>query len=247
MTKIKRDPHNANKGTKKGRALVERSLAKLGAGRSIVVDKSGTVIAGNTTLSAAEKLDLPVRVVETTGDELVVVQRTDLDLDDPIGKARQLAYADNRASELGLAWDSDVLKEDTALGLDLDDLGLSIQDVDVDKGKYTDKIKGPTYKITGEKPGLSSLYDLTKYNQLLAELDKADIPQDEKDFLRFAATRHIVFNYAGIAEYYAHTNSAIQRLFEKSALVIIDFDDAIEFGYAKLTKRFAELSEEQKS
>ena len=74
------DPANANKGTDKGRALVAQSLLECGAGRSILADKDGTVIAGNKTLEAARKLGLPVRVVESTGEELVVVRRTDLDL-----------------------------------------------------------------------------------------------------------------------------------------------------------------------
>jgi len=122
--KLKADKHNANKGTKRGRALVEKSLKDLGAGRSILADKDGNIIAGNKTFEAAEKLGVPVRFVETDGTELVVVQRKDLDLEEPTGKARQLAYADNRAGELGLDWDQDVLGADVELGLDLGELGL---------------------------------------------------------------------------------------------------------------------------
>ena len=62
----------------------------------------------------------------------------------------------------------------------------------------------------------------------------------------FGATRHIVFNYAKIADYYAHTTPEIQRLMEQSALVIIDMDDAIANGYVKLSQRMKELIDEQK-
>ena len=112
------DPANANKGTDKGRAVVAQSLLECGAGRSILADKDGTVIAGNKTLEAARKLGLPVRVVDTTGQELVVVRRTDLDLgaDD---KARRLAYLDNRAGQLGLDWDTEQMLEDLQQGVDL--------------------------------------------------------------------------------------------------------------------------------
>ena len=71
------DRKNANKGTQRGRALIDKSLRELGAGRSILTDASGQVIAGNKTLEQANAMGLLVRVVETDGSELVVVQRTD--------------------------------------------------------------------------------------------------------------------------------------------------------------------------
>ena len=43
------------------------------------------------------------------GRQLVVVQRTDLDLDSPTGRA--LALMDNRSSEINLAWNRDALAE----------------------------------------------------------------------------------------------------------------------------------------
>jgi DNA modification methylase len=113
------DPANANKGTDKGRAIVAASLAECGAGRSILADRDGTVIAGNKTLEAAKRLGLSVRVVESTGDELVVVRRTDLVLDAD-EKARRLAYLDNRAGQLGLDSDTEQLLEDLRRGVDLE-------------------------------------------------------------------------------------------------------------------------------
>jgi hypothetical protein len=112
------DPANANRGTDRGRAVVAESLIECGAGRSILADKDGTVIAGNKTLEAARKLGLPVRVIESTGEELVVVRRTDLDLhvDE---KARRLAYLDDRAGQLGLDWDTEQMLEDLQRGVDL--------------------------------------------------------------------------------------------------------------------------------
>src|SRR5687767_15136053 len=88
------DNRNANKGTPRGLQMVEDSLRTYGAGRSILADKQGRIIAGNKTLQSASDINLPIRVIETDGKELVVVQRTDLDLNDP--KARELAIADNR-------------------------------------------------------------------------------------------------------------------------------------------------------
>jgi DNA modification methylase len=116
------DRRNANRGTLRGRALLEDSLRRYGAGRSILADKHGNVIAGNKTLEASADIGLPVRFVQTDGTELVVVQRTDLDLDaDPT--ARQLAYADNRIAQLDLDWDAEALLADQAAGIDLAAVG----------------------------------------------------------------------------------------------------------------------------
>jgi len=107
---LKFDRHNANLGTDRGRAALAASLKQYGAGRSILVDKKGRVIAGNKTLEQALAAGYQdVLVVKTDGKKLVVVQRTDLDLTDP--KARALAVADNRVGELNLEWDPKVLAD----------------------------------------------------------------------------------------------------------------------------------------
>ncbi len=116
---IQPDRKNANKGTERGRYMVEASLRETGAGRSIVLDKDGRIIAGNKTFEAASDIGLPVRIVETDGRELVAVKRTDLDLSDDTGAARKLAYYDNRAGQVGLEWDAEVLLGDIGAGLDL--------------------------------------------------------------------------------------------------------------------------------
>jgi sporulation protein YlmC with PRC-barrel domain len=104
------DSKNANRGTDRGRELVKHSLKEYGAGRSILLDKSGQVIAGNKSLEQAKALGFEsVLVVETDGKQLVAVKRTDIDLDSKAG--RELAIADNRTSELGLEWDNEVILE----------------------------------------------------------------------------------------------------------------------------------------
>jgi len=109
-TRLRPDPRNANRGTERGRAMLEHSLRQYGAGRSILTDKNGVVIAGNKTLEMAEELGLPIREIETDGHELVVVRRKDLDLTTD-ASARELAIADNRVGQINLDWDPVVLAE----------------------------------------------------------------------------------------------------------------------------------------
>jgi len=106
-------------------------------------------------------------------------------------------------------------------------------------GNYSRTIETPLYEPTGPCPPVGTLADTAKTTQLLAEIDASSLPEDEKAFLRMAARRHTVFNYKLIAEYYAHASAPMQRLMEASALVIIDFDLAIELGYVKLATAIA--------
>src|ERR1700677_5179196 len=103
------DEKNANKGTERGRELLGKSLETYGAGRSVVVDRNNRVIAGNKTLEAARVAGMKsISVIETDGTSLVAVQRGDLDLVRD-KKARELAIADNRVSEVDLEWNPEVL------------------------------------------------------------------------------------------------------------------------------------------
>lgn len=110
------DGDNFNKHTGFGQKLLEDSLRKFGAGRSIVVDRNGNIIAGNSTTETAAAIGMEdVEVVKTDGKKLVVVQRTDLDLDSPEG--RELALADNMTALKGI--DIDLAKVQETLGDDL--------------------------------------------------------------------------------------------------------------------------------
>ena len=112
--------------------------------------------------------------------------------------------------------------------------------------KYSRAIKVPQYEPSNTAPVLAEVYDTQKYNKLIAMINKSSVSDAEKSFLKFAATRHIVFNYAKIADYYAHASEEMQDLMEKSALVILDIDDAIANGYVKLSAKMSQLVDEAK-
>lgn len=112
------DDLNFNKGTFEGNVLMEKSLSELKAGRSILIDKDNRIIAGNKTAEVADKLGMKVRIVEVSGDELVAVKRTDIDLDSKEG--RELALADNSTTHVNLAWDQQNLEAVMATYEDFD-------------------------------------------------------------------------------------------------------------------------------
>jgi len=103
-----------------------------------------------------------------------------------------------------------------------------------DEKKYSSKIEAPIYEPKNKKPHLIELCDTSKAHRLMREIDKSGLSFDEKNFLINAARRHNVFNYEKIADYYAHATHEMQNLMERSGLVIIDFEKAIQLGYVKL-------------
>ena len=128
MTKIEDlrfDDKNFNKHTEFGMSLLEKSLRENGAGRSILLDKDNNIIAGNGVIEAAGNIGLEkVKVVETTGDEIVAVKRTDISLKSK--KGREMALADNATATVDLDWDDEAIKsefteeETKGWGVDLD-------------------------------------------------------------------------------------------------------------------------------
>lgn len=148
-------------------------------------------------------------------------------------------------------WDKELLSswDITRLvdwGVDID-LNFNLL-TDEEESKYTKKIEAPVYEPKRDKqPKENDLLDLGKYNDLLQEIKRSCISDSIKNFLRMAATRHIVFDYGEIAEYYAHASKEVQELMERSALVIIDFNKAIESGYTRLKSDIFEIMLEDTS
>jgi hypothetical protein len=127
-------------------------------------------------------------------------------------------------------WDSDLLAD---WGVELPEIDSGVNEED---NNYSREIKAPVYEPKNEKPILIDVYDDKKVNDLIKEIDNSNIEPIEKVFLKYAAQRHRVFDYSKIADYYAHSNKEMQDLMEKSALVIIDFNKAIENGFVQMTE-----------
>ena len=157
--------------------------------------------------------------------------------DTPVDKLRAYTIKDNTS---GGEWDWDDLANEWDAA-ELDSWGLETpegwgeEETEEDEGNYSRKIEVPIYEPTGVDVPVKALTDTAKYDDLVDEIRKAKIDTEIKDFLLTAATRHIVFDYAKIADFYANATPEVQNLMERSALVIIDFDKAVENGFVKMT------------
>ena len=141
ISELKFDDKNFNKHTEYGMSLLEKSLGKFGAGRSILIDKHGNIIAGNGIVEAAGNIGLEdVEIVKSDGKKIIAVQRTDIELDSEAG--REMALADNATASVDLAWDEENIKEQEEVwgfessdwlgneSLKLDDTMQEIEDTD---------------------------------------------------------------------------------------------------------------------
>lgn len=244
---------------------VAASIQEFGFTQPIVVDKNNVVIAGHARREAALKLKLktvPVVVADHLDEFQVKAARiadnktssNDYNLDAIKFDLGTLNLKDFNLALTGLQpieiesllsdISNDPVFEKSILGefqnSEEKKANEIVQGSAVIENTYTDKIQTPIYEPKGEKPNLNDLIDLTKYKSLCNEIEQSNLSKSEKEFLIFAASRHIIFNYELIANYYAHSEKTQQGLFENSALVIIDFDKAVENGFVKLSKEMNE-------
>ena len=232
--------NNSRKHSDEQVAQIAASIKEFGWTNPILVDGEKGIIAGHGRLMAARKLKMSeVPVIELT--HLTETQK------------KALIIADNKLA-LNANWDNELLtielNELLADGFALDILGFNQFDLDQifmseeelkEDNPYTTNINTPSYEPVGEKPSLDELYDDEKAMDLITTIQVSKLSNKEKQFLMSAASRHIVFNYEKIANFYAHSSKECQQLMEDSALVIIDFNKAIENGFVKLTNEINEM------
>ena len=236
---LKHHPKNPRKGDVKS---ITESIEHNGFYGVVVAQKStGYVLAGNHRMMAAKAAGL---------DSLPVAY---VDVDD--ATALKILLADNRTNDLA-TYDNKELAElladvSNTIGLDgtgfdeafLDGLiGELAQETTIENDpNYERKVEAPIYEPKLDTPPpIETLYDQSKTNQILERIEQAELPDKIKVFLRAAAARHTVFDYEQIAEFYSYADKSTQTLFEDSALVIIDFDSAIEKGFVKLVGDLAD-------
>nr|DAP67425.1 MAG TPA: ParB protein [Caudoviricetes sp.] len=231
---------NPRKISKEKLERLQDKIQRLGFHNPVKTDENLNVLGGNQRLKALLKIagkDLEIPVMYPTRP-LTQAEKDEIVITDNISDGE---------------WDWDILTADwdkvltTSWGLDWGEVETAAEETPQELSeKYTLKITTPIYEVKGDKPDISELVDVVKTNAMLDEINAADgIPEDVKGFLRIAAARLYRFNYEKIAEYYAHQPPEIQAIMEKLALVIIDFNKAIENGYVRLTKEIEGLLDDE--
>ena len=126
MSEIKLDKRNYRKHSERNKQLINKSLKDLGAGRSILIDNQNEIIAGNGVFEQARELNIPVKIIETDGTELIAIKRNDLATTDR--KRQELAVMDNSASDSS-EFDLELLSEDFNPS-ELMEMGINSEDLE---------------------------------------------------------------------------------------------------------------------
>ncbi|UUN58854.1 ParB/Srx family N-terminal domain-containing protein [Escherichia coli] len=242
LQKLSPYAHNARTHSPEQVAQLVESIKQFGWTNPVLIDEKGEIIAGHGRVMAAEVLKM---------DSVPVIVLSCLKEDQK--KAYRLA--DNRLP-LNAGWDEDLLRMELSelinADFDISLTGFSQTDIDelltevlpgtgIEEEPYTTKIDTPVYEPSGDKPDIGELYDDTKTQELVSRIRSASLDPDIEKFLLCAAERHTVFDFSRIADYYVHAPAEIQHLFEESALVIIDYQQAIENGFVRMTQRMVEI------
>ena len=198
---------------------IANSIKQFGFNDPIAIDENNTIIEGHGRLYALQELG------ETEVDCI-------------------------RLSHLNTDFFLDLLQLelDNIIDIDMSDFGFDdfLEEGDEEEEQeqmYSDKVSGLMYEpTTDEQPDIRSLYDDTKQNELLSRIYEVELPEDVKTFLKLASSRHVVFDYKNIAEYYTHAPKEVQELFEDNLLVIVDFDKALAGGAIELSEKLERMT-----
>lgn len=214
---------------------IRSSILEFGFNDPIAIDENNVVIEGNGRLMAIKDLGYKevdcIRIKGLTEDQ-----------------QRAYILVHNKLT-MNTGFDIEILNKELEKIKSIDmkqfDFEIDIDfDNDIDTGdgnQYSHKVEIPQYEPTGECPDIYELCDSGKADSFLEEIGEANVTDDEKDFLIKATRRLYEFNYKKIAEYYAQATPEMQELMEHLALVIIDFDNAIAYGYAQLSAALEEM------
>lgn len=236
ITDVTPYPGNPRRGDQEA---ITSSIRDLGLYAGVVVQRStGHIVVGNHRRHALLEL----------GADLIPVDY--LDVTDT--RAAAIVARDNHTSDLGGYDDADLLalltSDEDVLplsGYDADDLALlrRAEPDPEDPERYSRRANALIYEPTmDEPPPPAALVDRGKTNDLIRQIgDVPDLPVEVRDFLIAGAQRHLVFDYAKVAEFYAHAPAEVQALMEASALVIPDLEDAIAHGFVRLSSRLSRI------
>ena len=226
------DKRNYRKHSKKNKDLIKKSLEELGAGRSVLLDKENSLIAGNGVFEQAKALGIPVRVVETDGSELIAVKRTDLATKDE--KRKKLALADNSASDMS-QFDNGMLTEDWSIE-ELKEWGVTIPEtIDYQQIATHDVLDHIIYKPSEKEAKIEEFLNDELYDKVKAEVEKMEIPEELREFVQIRLANFHRIRFDKVADFYARADKKTQKLFRQLALVFditgTTFEKDIETAY----------------
>lgn len=150
------------------------------------------------------------------------------------------------------SWDFDAIANEWDAEL-VDEWGVDVwQDVmaedEENDNNYSRKIEAPDYEPTGRNVQVSELYDESKTQRLVAEINAMKVNAEIKKMLVAGAQRFTRFDFRNVAEWYSQQEDEnVKAMMRKMAMVIVDFDEAVENGFVRLCEELIKEYEDEQS
>ena len=201
--------------------LIQKSIDTLGFVDDVVIDENNVILGGHGRIKALKEI----------GEEAVEVIR--VSNWDEKQKEKYLLVA-NQSTILG-GFDDEMIKLFSDDVLKFSEITIQLGEGPEGDDTYTKKVEAPIYTPSEKEAKLSDMFDNKRVKALLKKIEGAKIEDEQlKDFLISSAYRFIQFRFDKIADYYARCKDRkVKDLMEEMALIIIDYDKAVELDYVK--------------
>ena len=230
ISELKPFPGNPRKANEKEIKDLDKSLEKFNVADPLIINTDNIVIGGNFRLSRLREKGIKEVDVRVPDRKLTRKEAEELNL-------RLNKNQGSWDEELLANFDEELLKEVGWSEAELEKIFFGLE-----SSIYKKELVVPVYRPYGKEVGIEDLYDDSLVNEYLEEIEKLNCDEEMKKFLRYGAYRHLRFYYGNIAEFYSQLkDKKVRELFEKMALVIIDFNRAIENGYVRLMEDLFDL------
>ena len=219
------NPRNWREHPEAQREAMRGVMAEIGVANAVLCRETSDglqIIDGHLRQELLNEQPIPVLVLDVTGKEADKLMLTL----DPLAAMAGMNQDNFQALLESTKFRSEAIKslmESLSQGSNPPSANGYVQTVDI-----------PIYHPTGPQPAIEELTDRSTADRLIDEIIRSELPKDVQQFLLAAAERHVAFNFERIANYYAHASTDMQVLMERSALVIVDYAQAIANGFVHL-------------
>lgn len=276
LTKLKTNPRNPRTITDAQFERLKDSLLvfpKMLTLRPLATDGNGIVLGGNMRLRAlkdiakmtAEQIAERLQGMKTYNQKneaeqtaLVEYWRDWLTRKD-VPTTHESTLTDAEKDEFVMtdnvsfgSWDFDAIANEWDAEL-VEEWGVDVwQDVmaedEENDNNYSRKIEAPDYEPTGRNVQVSELYDESKTQRLIAEINAMKVNAEIKKMLVAGAQRFTRFDFRNVAEWYSQQeDESVKAMMRKMAMVIVDFDEAVENGFVRLCEELIKEYEDEQS
>jgi len=241
ISELKEWDKNPRSINAEGLERLKKQITKLGQYKPLIITADGTVIGGNMRLKAYRELGIKkvwVSPVEVKNEqELLEYALSDND--------RAGFYVNDLLLKFKtefplLEWKDFAV--DIGEPINIQTLFESFDKADELGTDYSGKLGEVIYEPKETNHTVSDLFKVdTKFDEDIAKISNPEL----RELFTLRKANFVHFDFEKLADYYAYqATPEEQRVFEKLALVLLDRDKLIEYGFSKLINKIDDSPDE---